>query len=144
MPPYPGVSQVMEVTQKKIEGTSTTTTTIGGVVTKDDSDIKAGSTEVDSSWREEYAMYLSEQYEKEQQRIADGSISSSVAATTTDVAGAVAAKGEGKGEGERQHDEPPSSVEESWESQYAAYCAEKEAGLAEEDATYREALRRQE
>lgn len=138
MPPYPGVSQVMEVTQEQIEGTST-----AAGVGKGGSHTDAGSAIIDSSWREEYARYLSEQYEMEQQRITDMSRSSSVASTTNDVAGTVTAKGE-YCEGEEQHDEPSSIVEESWEIQYATYCAEKEAQLAREDARYREALRRQE
>ena len=49
MPPYPGVSQVMEVTREQIEGTFQSQT-------------KKIQT---PSWEEEYASYLAEQYAKE-------------------------------------------------------------------------------
>ncbi len=130
MPPYPGVSQVMEVTQEQIEGTLTAAVTENGAYNK------VNSVEVDSSWREEYALYLSEQFEEELRKSAD--VSSSSSAADGGVAATPTVKGEHR---EERHAE---SAEDSWESQYGKHCAEKEAQLAKEDARYREALRRQE
>jgi hypothetical protein len=92
MPPYPGVSQVMEV--------STTTTT---ATTKAEGESTSG-------WEAEYAAYLQSKYMEEENE----------QSTTTDEPSSASAP--------KVKDEP------LWEAQYATYCAEKEARLAEEDA----------
>ncbi len=58
MPSYPGVSQVMEVTRKDIEGESSIASTSAAAAVADD------------SWRDEYAAYLAEK-EKATQEMAD-------------------------------------------------------------------------
>ena len=55
MPPYKGLSQVMEVTREHIEGESSTTS----------------SAEADDSWKEEYAAYLAEKERELEEEKAD-------------------------------------------------------------------------
>jgi hypothetical protein len=119
MPPYPGVSQVMEVTREQIEGTLQSQTSHR-------KKIQAPSSTSMSSWEEEYASYLAEKYSKEGE--ADTSPSAALL-SLKDNNGSI---------------EQASKVkEESWELQYAAYCAEKEARLAKEDAKNIELMRKQ-
>jgi len=72
MPPYKGVSQVMEVTREHIEGESTKPA-------NETSSSPAGAESADESWREEYAAYLAEK-EQAAQQPADTTDSSSAAA----------------------------------------------------------------
>mmetsp|Transcript_27745 Transcript_27745/g.59748 ORF Transcript_27745/g.59748 Transcript_27745/m.59748 type:complete len:405 (-) Transcript_27745:99-1313(-) len=111
MPPYEGVSQVIEVTREHIEGASQAAK-------------ESTAPTSDDSWREEYAAYLGEKYQTSE----------------ADTAPPAFAK---KTDGNGNDNDNSESSKESWDVQYAAYCEEKEARLAEEDAKHREALRKE-
>jgi NAD(P)H-hydrate epimerase len=94
MPPYPGVSQVMEVTMAPTDKSSTSV----------------------QGWEAEYAAYLEDKGRQER----------SAASLADDVSSPASASVA------NQNEEKPPDM--SWEHQYAEYCIEKEARLAEEDA----------
>mmetsp|Transcript_7761 Transcript_7761/g.7620 ORF Transcript_7761/g.7620 Transcript_7761/m.7620 type:complete len:486 (-) Transcript_7761:143-1600(-) len=119
MPPYEGVSQVMEVTRQHIEGESQNTKTEHSSI-----DIKSLEKLSSSSysWREEYSAYL-----KETHKLLDDA-DTSVAIT------------EKKTNDDYKID---SSKRLKWQEQYAEYCVEKESRLAVDDDKCREAMRKE-
>jgi NAD(P)H-hydrate epimerase len=126
MPPYEGVSQVMEVTCEHIEGESPK----AAATTANES----SSSPSNDSWKDEYAAYLAK---KEQEQAAQRK------ADTTTTASPTALSKETDTDEATNDDDSSSGEEDTWEAQYYAYCAEKEARLAKEDAKQKEALRKQ-
>jgi NAD(P)H-hydrate epimerase len=118
MPPYPGISQVMEVPVIVDDTKEGEKARINNKITDHD--------ESDGSWREEYAAYLAEQNQ------ADNTASTIAADPSSKIRSNV-----------EEFSDVDIEKKERWEDEYTAYCAEKEAKLAAEDARYREALRRQ-
>jgi NAD(P)H-hydrate epimerase len=144
MPPYEGVSQVMEVTREHIGGESPKTGETAAAAAANESSsspiMSDGSS--DDSWKDEYAAYLAEK-EKEQaaDRKADTTTTASPTALSKETnADEATDDDDGGGGGD---DDDSTGEEETWHEQYYAYCAEKEARLAEEDAKTKEALRKQ-
>ena len=84
------------------------------------------------SWEAEYVAYLESKYREEKEDEAKVQ-PTRIATTNTDEPSSVALASP------KVPDEGPSSS--SWEAQYAAYCAEKEARLVEEDAKRRATTR---
>lgn len=118
MPPYPGVSQVMEVTN--LQGELSVSVSVSSSIQQQDyvqqthDDRKAMT-----SWEAEYAAYLQEKEVKQHQD------------PTDTLAPPTSSSSQSNSEGD------------SWERQYAEYCAEKEARLALEDAKQIEEMKRQ-
>ena len=114
MPPYSGVSQVMEVSGPAV----------GKAIPAEGESTKSSSAadEAECGWEAEYAAYLAE---KEQ------------STTTTDEPNAAAAAADSEQKAQS------SDEGESWEAQYQAYCIEKEKQLAEEDARIVAAMKEQ-
>lgn len=160
MPPYKGLSQVMEVTREHIEGESPKPS--------------ANPVASDDSWMEEYAAYLAE---KEVQDNTDTDAASNAVPDPKETNESKDSPSEPSWEEQYQayciekearldeedarkrealrKEEASTSVvdpdpkesndspsEPSWEEQYQAHCIEKEARLAEEDARKREVLRK--
>jgi NAD(P)H-hydrate epimerase len=114
MPPYPGVSQVMEVTRNHDTGESSSTEQRKCLQ-------PASSSSAATGWEAEYAAYLQEKDRQQLENDTDNAASS-----FSDVP------------------QNENTVEnESWERQYADHCIEKEARLRKEDAKHIEELKRQ-
>jgi len=132
MPPYPGVAQAMEVTKQHIEGggSSSSSDSNSNVKSKDNADrpsLEDENTD-DFSWREEYEAYLAEKQAEEQNSGNDDSAGeNNKAAGDTDATTTPSLKYE-------------EDDDTTWQEQYAAYCSEKEAKLAEQDAVKRQRL----
>jgi len=143
MPPYEGVSQVMEVTREHIEGESSKNGAAATAATANESSSSPITADVssDDSWKDEYAAYLAE---KEQEQAADRKSDTATTASPTDLSKETdtdeATNGDNDGHG---HGHDSTGGEETWHEQYYAYCAEKEARLTEEDAKTKEALQKQ-
>jgi hypothetical protein len=110
----------MEVTRKQIEGESRSETKLSP--TKEPSTARSTMT-----WREEYEVYLADKYEGIK------------ATASADTPSAFAASSPQFKDNEVRSE----MAAESWQIQYARYCAEKEAQLAKDDAKYNEINRRQ-
>jgi len=120
MPPYEGVSQVMEVTRQQIEGESQNTKSEHTSIDVESSEKPSSSS---CSWREEYNAYLKETHE-----LLDDA----------DTSAAIAEKERNENDGKID-----SSKKINWQEQYAEYCAEKESRLAVDDGKYREAMQKE-
>jgi len=113
MPPYPGVSQVMEISScSKATGESVTFSFVANDW-KDEN-----PTECTDGWEADYAAYLNEKAAKMSLRAADNSTIPSPSQKTK-------------------------PAESSWEQQYHDYCIEKEASLAKQDEEVRQAMKKQ-
>lgn len=109
MPPYPGVSQVMEIPSPPSSSFSSSRSSITS--TSEGPTSVSSSSSSEAGWEAEYAAYLKSQH-AHQAEVDDAPSNS-----------------------DEQHDTTADSSSFSWEAGYAAYCAEKEARLAaDEDA----------
>lgn len=117
MPPYPGVSQVMEITdleaKRKPQGESSS----------------------GSSWEQEYAEYLAEKHAADEKVVdcsnnLDNNVKSKKEEESWEAQYSAHCT---EKEARLAQEDAQKSKEDSWEAQYAADCAEKEAQLAKGD-----------
>jgi NAD(P)H-hydrate epimerase len=115
MPPYPGIRQVMEITNAAAATAAAVEVVVGE---------SSKSAQTQKGWEAEYASYLEEKGRHERAALS----------VTDDVPSPVSGA---------MQNERVSVVDGSWEQEYAEYCKQKEARLAEDDARQIQEMKQQ-